>query len=188
MAASSKYKLIVGLGNPGDDYRNTYHNVGFLFVDYLFKNSGFKTRRNFEYAKAGNIIVVKPLTFMNQSGEAVLAAIRYFSTKGGKIEPKEILIIHDDSDIELGKYKISADQGSAGHKGVLSVMQALKTKELSRIRIGVRMPKVNGVKIIKAGEFVLRKIKKDDLHILQSTFEKIKNDAKLKALKSDREF
>ena len=121
-----------------------------------------------------NIIFVKPLTFMNESGKAVLAAMRYFSAKDKKIKPKEILIIHDDADIELGKIKLSFGQGAAGHHGVESVIKNLKTKNFWRIRIGIR-PKTpndkNQAPKKKAGGFVLEKITPADKLVLERLFE-----------------
>lgn len=170
MTASSKYKLIVGLGNPGKEYRDTYHNAGILFLQHLSMKTKFKTLKNFEYAKIGDVIIVKPLTFMNESGKVVASAVKYF-----KIKTAELLIIHDDSDIELGKYKISAYRGSAGHRGIESIIKALKTKNFARLRIGVRKPKKIPSKRIKAGDFVLKRINKQDWTNLKSTFEKIKH-------------
>jgi len=180
------YQLIVGLGNPGSPYASTYHNAGWLALDCFIK----KTAETMTLAKKGkqtsfeffkfnnddkeNIIFVKPLTFMNESGKAVLAATRYFSTKDKKIKPKEILIIHDDADIELGKIKLSFGQGAAGHHGVESVIKNLKTKNFWRIRIGIR-PKTpndkNQAPKKKAGGFVLEKITPADELILERLFE-----------------
>jgi len=160
---SLKYKLIVGLGNPGHDYEGTYHNAGSLFIENSYPKVRFKTVKNFAYAKKGNMAIVKPLTFMNESGRAVAAAIKYF-----KIKPAETVIVHDDSDIEIGKYKLSFGRGSAGHNGVESVIRELKTKEFSRLRLGVGKETAN--KKIKAGEFVLRKIGERDYQFLESAF------------------
>src|SRR3989344_5953075 len=164
MVASSKYRLIVGLGNPGEGYESTYHNVGFLFIDFLSKEALFKSAKHFEYAEIGDTILVKPLTFMNESRRAVSSAAKRFKSK-----PQEMLIIHDDADIELGKYKVSTGRGSAGHKGVESIMKALGTKDFSRLRIGIR-PKIRA----RAGDFVLKRISKGGWSVLRSTFKEIK--------------
>lgn len=167
-----KVKLIIGLGNPGDEYEKTYHNVGFLYLDYLKRNipqiSWQRSGKDFEYFELGDFILVKPLTFMNDSGVAVKAAFKYFRT-GEKIKAQEILIIHDDSDIELGKYKLSFGRGAAGHRGVLSIIGALKTNQFNRLRIGVR--KKNSKK--KAVDLVLRKITPADWRLLRKTFSAI---------------
>ena len=161
-------RFIVGLGNPGNEYKNTFHNIGSLAVDYLTKeNLNFRRSpktKNFEYLKANNLIFVRPLTFMNESGIAVRQALQYF-----KIKPVEILIIHDDSDIELGKYKLSFGRGSAGHKGIESIIKNLKTKNFWRLRLGV---KTTGQKI-KAGALVLKKISAPTQKIFQKVFEEV---------------
>ncbi|MEK7657876.1 MAG: aminoacyl-tRNA hydrolase [Patescibacteria group bacterium] len=166
-----KVKLVIGLGNPGKEYYKTYHNVGFLIIDFL-KIPKFKTSasKKFEYAKINDLILIKPLFFMNESGKAVLDAIKYF-----KIKPEEILAVHDDSDIELGKYKLSFGRASAGHNGVESIIQSLKTKNFWRLRIGIRKISNNSKRTkaglpaearrAKAGEFVLRKISASDMKI-----------------------
>lgn len=112
--------LIVGLGNPGKKYEKTRHNVGFLAVDELAKT---KTRC-FKLAK--------PQTFMNRSGRAVKALVRFYNVK-----PDNLWIIHDDIDLSLGKIKISKGRGSAGHRGVQSIIDELKTKDFWRVRIGI---------------------------------------------------
>lgn len=167
-----KVKLIIGLGNPGKEYEKTCHNSGKLFIDYLKNlpaNSEFKIQNSelFQFIKTDNSVFVKPLTFMNESGKAVSAAMKYF-----KIKPEEILVVHDDSDIELGKYKISFGRGSAGHNGVESIIKSLKTKNFWRLRIGIRPP-IHINQRQKAAAFVLKKISKKNLEILNKTFEKI---------------
>ena len=167
-----KIKIIVGLGNPDKKYENTYHNVGKLMLDYLIKKIECESRSMkhelFEFYKLNNRIIVKPLTFMNESGKAVKAALDYF-----KLKPEEMLIVHDDSDIELGKYKISFARGSAGHKGIKSIIKSLGTKNFWRLRIGIRPKKFLRQSVLrtKAGELVLKKIKKEDWVTLQKVFE-----------------
>jgi len=209
----SNIKLLVGLGNPGKAYEHTYHNAGRLFADCLLKtlfplpDAKFRkpaASKNFEYLKTENAIFVRPLLFMNESGAAVQAALKFFSARGGSasggsIKPEELLIIHDDSDIELGSYKISFGRGAGGHRGAESIIQKLKTKKFWRIRIGIRQ-KESRVKYPafvaysaevasatkagktsagrqvsrkKASEFVLKKIRSTDEKILDSTFRDI---------------
>lgn len=191
--SSRSIKLIIGLGNPGKNYEKTYHNVGFLFIKYLSGEKSTKVRK-FEFIRADNKILIKPLTFMNDSGEAVKEAVKYFG-----IKPEEILIIHDDSDIELGKFKLSFGRGSAGHKGIESIIQALKTstkdgsalggKNFWRLRIGIRhgkkadLPLPTGrqapkARKTKAGEFVLTKISKANQEILENVFEEALNETR----------
>lgn len=162
------YRLIIGLGNPDLEYKDTFHNIGFLAVDYFTKDNSEKDFENpklkkFQYLKFKQLIFVKTLTFMNQSGKAVEEAAKYF-----KIKPAETLIIHDDSDIEFGNYKISFAKNSAGHKGIESIFRALKTKDIWRLRIGIRKNKKS-----KASDMVLKKINKNDLVKLKNVFRKI---------------
>jgi len=173
-----KPKLIIGLGNPGKKYEKTYHNVGQLFVSWIMDHETWDIKHRLFMASkimihdSGFMIhVAKPRTFMNEVGEAALSAMKYF-----KLKPEELLVIHDDSDLLLGKYKISFNRGSAGHKGIESVIKAINAKNFYRLRIGVRHPKSK----IKALDLVLKKIKPQDLKILNKVFEesliKLKGD------------
>ena len=173
-------KLIIGLGNPDQKYEDTYHNAGFLFIEYLISknpaisNFKFPIFKPFKYAKLDNIILIKPSAYMNNSGPAVQKVLKYFKSK-----TKEILIVHDDSDIELGKYKLSFGQSSAGHKGVESIIRTLKTKDFWRLRIGIRPKHESGImnqesgKRTKAGLFVLKKITLRHKKILNEVFEQV---------------
>jgi len=161
--------VIVGLGNPGDKYEYTYHNLGMLFVKKFENNENVSpkihTSKIFTYAKIASKTFITPLTFMNESGSAVQIALHYF-----KENPCHLLVIHDDSDIALGDYKIDFGKGAAGHKGVASVIHALGTKDFFRLRIGIRPPSSQEERRKKASEFVLKKIKKGELEILSHTF------------------
>ena len=155
-------KLIIGLGNPEKEYEKTYHNAGFLAIDFFIKNSLISD----SHSTDGKLIS-KPLktdVFMNQSGSFVAKI-----SKKQRLKPEEILICHDDSDIELGKYKISFGRGSAGHNGVESIIKSLKTKNFWRLRIGIRPLKSKQ----KAEKFVLKKISKKDFKILEDAFIKV---------------
>jgi PTH1 family peptidyl-tRNA hydrolase len=149
-------KLIIGLGNPGKEYEKTYHNVGFLFVDYLKTDSKLQMHPNLR--------ILKSETYMNESGKFVAKTLKKTGAR-----PRELMIIHDDSDIEIGKYKISFGRGSAGHNGVESIIKSLGTKNFWRLRMGVRPPKSK----LKAERFVLKKISKNDLEILKKTFKEV---------------
>ncbi len=174
-------KLIIGLGNPGEEYAGAYHNVGFLFISWLMKHETWSMKHKLFLASKfiipNSLFIIhfiKPKTFMNESGTTVKEALKYFKAK-----PEEILIVHDDSDIELGKYKISFGRGSAGHNGVESIIKALGTKNFWRLRIGIRPPiRVNPHQIsvnprTKASAFVLKKINKKDLEILEKVFDEV---------------
>ncbi|HDH31662.1 MAG TPA: peptidyl-tRNA hydrolase [Candidatus Wolfebacteria bacterium] len=173
-----KIKLIIGLGNPDFQHILTYHNVGQLFLSWLIEHEAWNIKHKLFIASKFKIHdsqfiihVIKSSVFMNESGKAVLSAIKYFSTKDNKIDPKEILIVHDDSDIELEKYKFSYGRGSAGHKGIESIIKSLKTKNFWRLRIGIRPKQVSRARRAKAGEFVLKKITKKDLTIFNKVFQ-----------------
>jgi PTH1 family peptidyl-tRNA hydrolase len=183
-----KIKLIVGLGNPGKEYENIRHNAGFLFVDALarqLKIKNFEHKKNLfsEIAEAEipisksqipnkfKILLAKPQIFINKSGEAVLALSKFF-----KIKPENILIVHDDIDILWGNYKFSFGRSSAGHKGVESVIKALKTKNFWRLRIGIqpRLAASNKRQAtrIKADKLVLKKFTPAELKTLNQTIKK----------------
>jgi len=136
-------KLIAGLGNPGREYDGTRHNVGFEVVDRLEEmNDGAwimdedrMSRVAKIYVDQKTVLLVKPETFMNKSGDAVLAFVSYY-----KLKPSDILIIHDDMDFEPGIIKLVTKAGSAGHNGIADIQAKLKTDEIARIRIGVGRP------------------------------------------------
>ncbi len=132
-------KLIIGLGNPGEEYKNTRHNIGFIFADSLAKllkapDFEFNKKLNSDVSKISKkLILAKPRTFMNKSGLSVLSLVKFF-----KIKPENVLVIHDDIDIMWGQFKLSFGRSSAGHKGIESVIKALKTKNFWRLRIGIQ--------------------------------------------------
>jgi len=159
-----KKKVVVGLGNPGKEYEETYHNVGYLALEKIVSelspapdNSFTNTnqwenhKKVFEYIDGGDVVFVRPLTFMNESGKAVREALKKFNAK-----KDALIVIHDDSDLTLGNIKTSFARGAAGHKGVQSIIDALGTNEFQRIRIGIRPPAEKRRQ--KAGEFALKKI------------------------------
>lgn len=151
-----KFKLVIGLGNPGKKYENTYHNAGFLFIDDLTKKEevGWKKIKTFQFCRLDDTIFAKPLVYMNSSGGAAKDALSYF-----KLKPEAALVIHDDSDLYIGSYKLVHGRGAGGHHGIESIIESLGTKNFWRLRIGIRPPitdKKNPRK--KAEEFVLKKI------------------------------
>ena len=130
--------VIVGLGNIGDNYNNTRHNIGFMTVDKIFKQYNFpdwKKKDKYLYSKKkinqNEILLIKPTTFMNLSGEAVLNISTLY-----KIRPDDIIVIHDDLDLKLGKIKIKTGGGSAGHNGIKNIDEKIG-KNYNRIRIGI---------------------------------------------------
>ena len=161
-------KLIVGLGNPGKEYAKTRHNIGFMVID------GLLTRMNIEldqkkfnslFAKTKitktDVIIAKPLTYMNLSGEAVSQLANFF-----RINPEDVLIIHDDFDLPLGKLRLR-NQGSGGsHNGMKNIIQHFNTNQICRIRIGIDKDR-----FIEQKDYVLGKFKKEELVILQKTID-----------------
>lgn len=149
-------KLIVGLGNPGKKYKKTRHNVGFRVVDALKNEISSK-----------DIILLRPETFMNNSGKAV----KSLSTKY-KIPTTNIIVIHDDIDLPLGTIRISKNRSSAGHKGVQSIIDELGTKDFTRVRIGIRPPLLRQGFGERAQDFVLEKFSKQEEKQLKEIIKK----------------
>lgn len=135
-------KLIVGLGNPGEKFKGTRHNLGFELVDeHRRKTNGeewkFEKKFNSEFCILNSeVILLKPQTFMNLSGSAVARFVNFY-----KIDPEDILIIHDDLDLPLGKIKIRLGGSAAGHHGVESIIEKLGTDKFVRLRLGIGNPK-----------------------------------------------
>ena len=163
--------LIVGLGNPGAQYQNSRHNVGFetieYFTEFLLKEGefgGWKKERQTRstigkgtYAE-NDFILAKPDTFMNNSGSAVKALLKKYT-----LAPNNLVVVHDDIDITIGSYKYARNRGSAGHKGVQSIIDVLGTKDFWRIRIGIQ-PESGKPK--NTNTFVLANLTKEEQPIL----------------------
>ena len=163
-------RLIAGLGNPGAEYKNTRHNAGRMAAEYFAKKEGYA---EFGYDKKSNSLISKnreatitlPETFMNKSGQAAAKLIR------PRKELKDLIVIHDDLDLPLGRFKISYGKSSGGHKGVESVMRALKTKNFVRIRIGVSPKRKPAQKEVM--RFIIGKFKPAELEIFKKVLKKI---------------
>lgn len=173
-------KLIVGLGNPGEKYEKTRHNAGFMLLNYLANEwdfPEFSMEKNFKARVSekgtGNekIILAKPETFMNLSGESVRAITDFY-----KISPENIIIAHDDLDLGIGKFKISKDSSSAGHNGAESVIRHLGTQNFKRIRMGVEKEKGRNSRNESGESFVLKDFTKEELDTLKSTLSEIKKE------------
>lgn len=156
--------LIVGLGNPGIEYENTRHNIGFMFIDDLTKSLDldFKYNKNCQALMATKMInnekhyFIKPLTYMNNSGISVKKVINYYH-----LEVSSILVIHDDMDLPLGKIRIRPNGSSGGHKGMASIIEQLGTNEINRIRLGISH--ASDVNVI---DYVLTKFTPKEMDIL----------------------
>lgn len=157
-------KLIVGLGNPGSEYNNTRHNVGFFYIDSICNslNITFKEKFGGLYARTlinkEEIIFLKPLSFMNLSGEVVVKFSNYF-----KIKPSDILIIHDDLDMEVAKIKLKETGSSGGHNGIKNIILNLNTEDFKRLKIGISKNKN-----IDTASYVLGKFNEIDKQKLQN--------------------
>jgi len=174
-------KVIVGLGNPGKKFKKTRHNLGFMVVESLkskFKNfSNWKKSRKFlsEISEGKineeRVILVKPQTFMNNSGKAVKPLIRNFLLNKAMAElSSHLFVIHDDIDIPIGKFKISIGRGSAGHKGVQSIIDEIGTKNFVRFRIGIET--ANNKATSNRKDFVLQKFSKKEEKVLKEVIKK----------------
>jgi PTH1 family peptidyl-tRNA hydrolase len=139
--ASTLDLLVAGLGNPGREYASTRHNVGFMVGDELARRHGGSFRSKFSgdlselRLDGARVAVLKPQTYMNESGRSVGAAVRFF-----KLEPEGLLVVHDEADLEPGRLQVRAGGGLAGHNGLRSVAQHLRTQEFLRLRVGVGRP------------------------------------------------
>jgi peptidyl-tRNA hydrolase, PTH1 family len=138
---SSLDLLVVGLGNPGREYARNRHNAGQLVVDELARRHGGSWKSKFSGQLAEirldghKVALLRPETYMNESGRSVGAAARFF-----KVEPGEVLVVHDEGDFDLGRLELKAGGGLAGHNGLRSIAQHLKTQDFLRLRIGVGRP------------------------------------------------
>lgn len=161
--------LFVGLGNPEEKYLKTRHNTGFRAVDFFANKNGFAIEKNNFNAlytkvkyKNKTLILAKPLTYMNNSGEAVYALKQFF-----KIDIKNIVIIYDDMDLNVGTIRLREKGSSAGHNGIKSIINVLNTDEFKRIKIGIGKPQFDTI------DFVLGKFNEEDEVLMQKSFENV---------------
>ncbi len=135
-AEASAIRLVVGLGNPGPEYERTRHNIGFVVLDRLAADAAATWQREAKWgahvAKAGSVFFVKPMTYMNRSGEPLAAVAQFY-----KIEPSEMLIVFDDMALELGRLRLRLEGGTGGHNGLDSIIVSLGTDQIARLRIGI---------------------------------------------------
>ena len=163
-------KLIVGLGNPGKQYENTRHNIGFMVLDNYLKNEKWSNKFNAMYVEKNingeKVLFVKPLTFMNNSGNAVGEFVRYFD-----ILASDILVIQDDLDLAVGNYKLKVHSSSGGHNGIKSIISCLGNQDFSRLKVGIGSVNKDQVIDYVLGKF--NKIELETINILMPTFLKI---------------
>jgi len=160
-------KIVVGLGNPDEKYSNTRHNIGWMFLDYLSKKYNFNIKKKtldsmISEVNINNekIIFVKPLTYMNLSGNAVQKVKRWY-----KVENKDILIVFDDIDIPFGKTKYKLNGSGGTHNGMKNIVQMLNAKDFPRIKIGIGGIKYENQDLV---DFVLQKFTKNELEELEN--------------------
>ena len=163
-------KLIIGLGNPGKQYEHTRHNIGFNVVDALADQWGAplnQTKFNGMYATIhrpeGKVMLLKPLTYMNLSGECVRPMMDYFD-----IEIEDIIVIYDDLDLDVGKLRLRQKGSAGGHNGIKSLIQHLGTQEFNRIRVGVSRPPAG----MKVADYVLSKFSIDEQPVVEDAIKK----------------
>ncbi|PIT94982.1 aminoacyl-tRNA hydrolase [Candidatus Falkowbacteria bacterium CG10_big_fil_rev_8_21_14_0_10_39_9] len=177
-------KIIVGLGNPGEEYSKTRHNVGWLVLDAILGKVRWSLNKKWNalvYEQGGDIYV-KPQTFMNNSGMATTAALNYyhllpktmglFSQKDSDLS-QALTVIHDDLDVDLGKIKVAVGSRSAGHNGVQSIINHTKTLNFKRIRVGIRTADRER---IPADKFVLGRLKAEELKEIERLIEDIRKE------------
>jgi PTH1 family peptidyl-tRNA hydrolase len=157
--------IIIGLGNPGEQYKNTRHNVGFMAIDEFARKNYFPEFSLQKKSKAlisekDDVILVKPQTFMNDSGKSVREIIKNKPTDG-------LVIVHDDIDLPLGKIKIVKERGSAGHKGVESIIKSIGNEGLIRLRIGI-----GGAKGVEALKVVLKNFSEEEQPVIDEVIKK----------------
>ena len=177
---NSAIKLVVGLGNPGREYERTRHNAGFWWVDALARDLGatFKKESKFhsEVAKAGSVWLLKPMTFMNRSGQAVGALCKFY-----QIQPDEILVAHDEMDLPAGGLKMKVG-GAAGSNGVKDIVSHVGTRDFWRLRIGIGHPRDMAAKLggdmtrDEVVDYVLHRPDKNDERAIEDAMQRA-NDA-----------
>ncbi|MFH1978778.1 MAG: aminoacyl-tRNA hydrolase [Patescibacteria group bacterium] len=171
---------LVGLGNPGEDYENTRHNVGRVVVEEFCEDRGFdgfkKDKKTISLKTEGKIgkektMCLLPETFMNKSGSSLKKLIT------SKKKAEKVIVVQDEVDLALGNFKISKGKGSAGHKGVESIISAVKTKDFYRVRVGItpatpkgKLKKPKGEKML---DFLMGKFKPKELEVLKKVIKKI---------------
>ncbi len=163
-------KLIVGLGNPGKEYASTRHNAGFLALDILadklnvdINQKVFNSLVGKTMYKGQQVFLMKPQTYMNNSGEAVRKMVNYY-----QLDPKEdLLVIYDDLDLSYGQIRLRSKGSSGGHKGMKSIIANISTQEFARIRIGIEKNP-----FIPTADYVLGKVEKENLPIYKASIEK----------------
>lgn len=169
-SSGTRMKLIVGLGNPGREYELTRHNIGFMAIDELAKRwnislneQKFKGVFGAGFVNGEKVILLKPLTYMNLSGESIRPLMDYY-----KIDVEDFVVMYDDLDIPVGKLRLRMKGSAGGHNGVKSTISHLGTQEFQRIRMGIDRPK-NGMKVV---DYVLGRFTSEEIPDVNDSIEK----------------
>lgn len=169
-SSGTRMKLIVGLGNPGREYELTRHNIGFMAIDELAKRwnislneQKFKGVFGAGFVNGEKVILLKPLTYMNLSGESIRPLMDYY-----KIDIEDFVVMYDDLDIPVGKLRLRMKGSAGGHNGVKSTISHLGTQEFQRIRMGIDRPK-NGMKVV---DYVLGRFTSEEIPDVNHSIEK----------------
>ena len=164
-------RIVLGIGNIGDRYRNTRHNVGFMFLDYLaskYSISFLPSRNDYYYAEhiigENQFTLLKPANYVNNSGFSALQALSHYN-----VSVDDLLVIHDDVYLELGSLRVKISGGDGGHKGVSSIIYQISSHDFSRIRIGVAEESFLKTDLV---DFVLSDFQQNDEPLLKGVFEK----------------
>jgi PTH1 family peptidyl-tRNA hydrolase len=163
-------KMIVGLGNPGQQYEKTRHNAGFLVLDVLSRqydgrwrlDSALNAATSEVFIAARKLLLQKPLTYMNRSGDAVVKMAHYY-----KVKPEEILVIHDELDFDAGVMRLKKGGGHAGHNGLRDIIQKLGSRDFYRLRMGIGRPPAGW----KVSDYVLSTLSPKDLEEMEGLAE-----------------
>jgi PTH1 family peptidyl-tRNA hydrolase len=160
-------RLVAGLGNPGREYAATRHNAGFWFVDELARKLGTslaaESRFGGDVGKAGDVRIVKPMTYMNESGRSVGALARFFG-----IAPDEILVVHDELDLKPGEAKMKLGGGVAGHNGLRDIQAALGSADFWRLRLGIGHPRDSALPQQDVVDYVLKPPRAEERTLLDA--------------------
>jgi peptidyl-tRNA hydrolase, PTH1 family len=169
-SSGTRMKLIVGLGNPGREYELTRHNIGFMAIDELAKRwnislneQKFKGVFGAGFVNGEKVILLKPLTYMNLSGESIRPLMDYY-----KIDVEDFVVMYDDLDVPVGKLRLRMKGSAGGHNGVKSTISHLGTQEFQRIRMGIDRPK-NGMKVV---DYVLGRFTSEEIPDVNHSIEK----------------
>jgi peptidyl-tRNA hydrolase, PTH1 family len=163
---TSRSRLVAGLGNPGTAYAGTRHNIGFTVIDRLATDAGATWEKSSKWdavlAKRGDVILVKPMSFMNRSGHPLFAIAQFY-----KIAPQEILVVLDDFALPLGRLRIRRNGGTGGHNGLESIIAQFGTEEIPRLRVGIGGASGQG-----AVEYVLGRFFEEEKPLVAATVDR----------------